>query len=322
MLKIFSIFNSKNNKKAVGNAEKLRKSINYLTNQKDSGDHLIDKFHTLMYLQKIICNSITYDDYGYKTIYEPNSAPELGLKDFLPRNNLYKNIDMHDNPILINSKDVAFITMPWSNERIIDSLRGIGNDADNRFDNTNSNIDNLYIYPLGIVLVSSGNHSQLSGLLKCELKRIKVTGIYDISEELLKDKDGQFVNFLGSSEENTLLEKWQSLMEIGKYLLKYNEFPHQIVNCIEKENDKKDREGNKVLNSMTYKDKVLTEFSNTAYRRLTGAMNFDNVPKAIWNLWYDENNEYSVQSLSKANADDSKWKTLYGMFQREFAKLK
>lgn len=73
---------------------------------------------------------------------------------------------------------------------------------------------------------------------------------------------------------------------------------------------------------MTYKDKVLTEFSNTAYRKLTGAMNFDNVPKAIWNLWYDENNEYSVQSLSKANSGDSKWKTLYGMLHREFDKLK
>lgn len=322
MLKIFSIFNSKNNKKTVGNIEELRKSINYLTNQKDSGVPLIDKFHTLMYLQKIICNSITYNDYGYKTIYEPNSAPELGLKDFLPRNNFYKNIDMHDNPILINSEDVAFITMPWNNERIIDNLRGIGDDAGNRFDNTNSNIDNLYIYPLGIVLVSSGNHSQLSGLLKCELKQIKVNGIYDISEELPKDKDGQFVNFLGSSEENTLLEKWQSLMEIGKYLLKYNEFPSQIVDCIEKGEDRKNRNGNKVLESMTYKNKVLAEFSNTAYRRITGAVNFDNAPKAIQDLWYDENNEYSVQSLSKENADDSKWETLYGMLKKEFAKLK
>ncbi len=52
MLKIFSIFNSNNNKKTVGNVEELRESINYLMNQKDSGDHTIDKFHTLMYLQK------------------------------------------------------------------------------------------------------------------------------------------------------------------------------------------------------------------------------------------------------------------------------
>lgn len=254
MLEIFSMFNSKNNKKTVGNIEKLRKSINYLTNQKDSGDHLIDKFHTLMYLQKIICNSITYSDYGYKTISQPNSAPGLKLSDFLPTNDVYTNIDMHDNPILINSEDVAFITMPWSNERIIDNLRGIGDDAGNRFTNTNSNIDNLYIYPLGIVLVSSGNHSQLSGLIKCELNQIKVNGIYDISEELLEDRNGQFVNFLGSSEENTLLEKWQSLMEIGKYLLKYNEFPSQIDDCIKKENDKKNNGDNKVLYSMTYDD--------------------------------------------------------------------
>lgn len=320
---MLNIFNSKNNKRTVGNVEELWKLINYLTNQKDSGDHLIDKFHTLMYLQKIICNSITYNDYGYKTIYEPNSAPKLRLTDFLPRNNIYKNIDMHNNPIIIDSKDVAFITMPWSNKGIIDDIRGIGKDANNPFNAKDPHIDNLYIYPLGIVLVSSsGNHSQFVGLLKCEISKLKVNEIYDISEELIKDSDGQFTNFLGSSEKNTLLEKWQSLMEIGKHLLKYNELPHQIVNCMEKENDKKDREGNKVLNSMTYKDKVTLEFSNTAYQKLTGDMNFGNVPKTIWNLWYDEHSEYSVQSLSKANADDSKWKTLYGMFQMEFAKLK
>lgn len=80
-------------------------------------------------------------------------------------------------------------------------------------------------------------------------------------------------------------------------------------------------ENSKEVVSATYKDRVLTEFSNTAYRRVTGARNFDNVPKAIWDLWYDENNKYSVQNLSKANADDSKWETLYGMFQKEFAKL-
>ncbi|WP_338086997.1 DUF6710 family protein [Limosilactobacillus antri] len=105
----------------------------------------------------------------------------------------------------------------------------------------------IYIYlSLGIVLALSGNHSQLSGLLKGELKQIKVNEIYDISEELLKDKAGHFVNFLGSSGKNTPIEKWQSRMEIGKYLLKYNEFPSQIVDHIEKEDDK-NRDSNKVL---------------------------------------------------------------------------
>lgn len=57
------------------NIDELRKSINYLIDQKDNSDHLVDKFHTLMYLQKTICNSIIYNDYGYKTIYALNSAP-------------------------------------------------------------------------------------------------------------------------------------------------------------------------------------------------------------------------------------------------------
>ncbi|WP_420827766.1 hypothetical protein [Limosilactobacillus antri] len=36
--------------------------------------------------------------------------------------------------------------MPWNNKRIIDNLRGIGNDANNPFDTTNPNADNLYIF--------------------------------------------------------------------------------------------------------------------------------------------------------------------------------
>ena len=51
MLKIFSIFNSKKSKKTVSNIDELRKSINYLIDQKDNSDHLVDKFHTLMYGQ-------------------------------------------------------------------------------------------------------------------------------------------------------------------------------------------------------------------------------------------------------------------------------
>lgn len=316
MLKIFSIFNSKKSKKTVNNIDELRKSIKYLIDQKDNSDHLVDKFHTLMYLQKTICNSIIYNDYGYKTIYAPNSAPVLRLSYFLPRDNSCRNIDMYTNPIFISSEDVAFITMPWNNNRIIDNLRGIGNDADNPFDATNSNIANLYIYPLGIVLVSSGNHSQLSGLLKSELNQIKVNGIYDISEELLKDKDGQFVNFFGSAKENTLIEKWQALMEIGKYLLKYNEFPSQIVDCIEKERGKRNKDSNKTLGSMTYKDKVLSEFSNSAYLRLTGESNFDHASGTICDLWSN------VQSLSINEASDSEWKTLYEKLKKEFDKLK
>lgn len=320
MLKIFSIFNSKNNKKAMGNIEGLRESISYLMNQKDGGNHLIDKFHTLMYLQKIICNSITYNDYGYKTIYEPLSAPKLDLKHFLPRNGNYHCFNLDDDPIYLSSTDTAFITMPWNNQRIIDNIRSIGNDAINPFDVTVSNIDNVYIYPLGIVLVaSSGNHSQFVGLLKDELSKIKVNRICDISEELIKDNGNQFTNFYGAFEGNDLIEKWQSLMKIGKYLLKYNKFPPLLLKHIKN----KDTKGNgKEVVSMSYKDKVTTEFSNTAYQKLTGDVNLNHIPSKLNELWYDGDCEYSVISLSNKNADDSKWKVLYEMLKHEFNKLK
>lgn len=285
-----------------------------------NSSNIINNAQILIYLQKTVCNSIVYSDYVYKVLHIPHSAPHFGVSDFLPRNDNYRYFDLENDPIYLNSNDVAFITLPWSNRKIIDDIRTIGSDVGNPFDATNSNIDNVYIYPLGIVLVtSSGNHSQFIGLLKGELTEIKVNRIYDISEELIKDNDNQFTNFYGASEGNAPIEKWQSLMEIGKYLLEYNEFPPLMLEHMK--NEGMEENGKEVV-SMTYKDKVAMEFSNTAYQKLTGDMNFDNVPKKIWDLWYDESNEYSVQSLSKENADDSKWKTLYGMFQKEFAKLK
>lgn len=111
-------------------------------------------------------------------------------------------------------------------------------------------------------------------------------------------------------------------MEIGKYLLKYNKFPSLIVDRMEDRDDKENKNVSKEVDSMTYKNKVLTEFSNTAYLELARTVNFDHVPKAIWNLWYDENSKYSVVSLINGNADDSMWKTLYEMFKKKFAKLK
>lgn len=314
---MFNIKKKSSNSKSC--VQGLQDSIHHLMASGSNGSNIVDKAQILMYLQKTICNSIVYSDYVYKVLRNPHSAPHFGLSDFLPRNDNYRYFDLENDPIYLNSNDVAFITLPWNNRKIIDGIRAIGSDVGNPFDTTNSNIDNVYIYPLGIVLVaSSGNHSQFIGLLKGELSKIKVNRIYDISEELVKDNDNQFTNFYGASEGNALIGKWQSLMEIGKYLLKHNEFPPSMLEHMKNEGME---ENSKEVVSMTYKDRVLTEFSNTAYRRVTGTRNFDNVPKAIWDLWYDENNKYSVQNLSKANADDSKWETLYGMFQKEFAKL-
>lgn len=315
------MFNFKNkSSNSASNLKGLDESIHYLLNTNNSNIPSVDKFHTLMYLQKIICNSIVYGEFGYKALLTPHFVPQLELSDFLPRNSNYRRFDLDDDPIYLNSNDAAFIALPWNNERIINDIRVIGNDANNLFDARNPNINNVYIYPLGIILVgASGNHSQFIGLLKSELTKLKVNSIYDISEELIKSNDGQFTNFFGSSEENTLMKKWLSTMEIGKNLLKYNNFPSNIVSHMRDKGNKNDSEQ---INQITYKNKVLTEFSNSAYQKLTEDVNFDHVPKVIWELWYNKNNEYSVINLTNENADDTKWKTLYEMLKKEFDKLK
>lgn len=318
---------SKNSyKDSQSSVNELRRSIQYLINQANINGEYVDKFHTLMYLQKTICNSIIYNDYGYKTLHKPHSAPQMRSVFFIPKNENYRYFNLKDNPIYLELKDVAFITWPWSNKGIIDDIRGIGKDANNPFNAKDPHIDNLYIYPLGIVLVSSsGNHSQFVGLLKGEISKLKVNEIYDISEELIKDSDGQFANFYGSSKKNDFIEKWQSIMEIGKYLFKYNEFTSPIMNYIDSAGVEKisnDHCSKLDLDSMSYKTRVGIECSNTGYQRITGDLNLNHVPQEIQDMWSDSNREYSIVSLTNKNADDSEWKILYEMFQKEFAKLK
>lgn len=76
----------------------------------------------------------------------------------------YKTIDLLKNPIYIRSNEAAIIVQPWHNERIIDNLIHIGGNSGNNLDESNTNIRNEYVYPLGIVMCEGGNHSQFSGI--------------------------------------------------------------------------------------------------------------------------------------------------------------
>jgi hypothetical protein len=55
-----------------------------------------------------------------------------------------------ENPIYIKPNEAAIIVQPWHNERIVDNLIHIGGDSGNDLDESNVNIMNAYIYPLGI----------------------------------------------------------------------------------------------------------------------------------------------------------------------------
>lgn len=215
----------------------LDKTLDYFLG-KDSNSKDADQFEVLIYLQKIICNSIQYSDFAYASLSRPHSAPEgFDSNCFRPKNSEdYKNIDLHNDPIFISSLKNPIITCPWNNERIVDNIHYIGKENNNKFDSNNSNIDNLYIYPLGIVLVNNGNHSQLSAMLKNEFDQVKINRIYDISLAL-KNSDNEFSNFYGYDriKNRVVRDKWISLMKIGSRLGNNNFFPPEILNSLRKE---------------------------------------------------------------------------------------
>ena len=218
-------------------------SLNYLlrdnTFLKNSS---ITTYQALMYIQKIICNSIIYNDYAYTVLRNSHSTLNFGLVDFLPRTDThnFKVKSLFDRSIYLPSSTIPFITFPWSNRRIIDNILTIGKDNRNPFKSTCSNIENIYVYPLGIVLIgASGNHSQLIGVLKGEMKTIKINQIYDISKPLKESVDNHFSNFYGflrMKDNDFIKDKWIVLMTIGKYLVNnhnfLNQFPKQILNEI------------------------------------------------------------------------------------------
>ena len=219
----------------------LDQTLHYLLNGNIySQSSSVTVYQALMYIQKIICNSIIYGDYAYTVLRNPNTAPNLELGTFLPvsdnHNFVVKDLS---KSIYLPSSRTPFLTFPWSNERIIDNIFTIGKDATNRFQTANLNIENVYLYPLGVVLVNNGNHSQLIGILKNEMETVKVNKLYDISKPLEESNDSQFSNFYGFpkvKDMNSIKDKWLALMTVGKYLVSDSnllaQFPQEILNEI------------------------------------------------------------------------------------------
>lgn len=110
-------------------------------------------YQVLMYIQKIICNSIIYNDYAYTVLRNPYAAPNLSLEDFLPviDDHIFKGNELSKGPIYLSSSTTPFLTLPWDNKRIVDNILTIGKDTNNSFQSNCPNIDNAYLYPLGIV---------------------------------------------------------------------------------------------------------------------------------------------------------------------------
>lgn len=136
----------------------------------------------------------------------------------------------------------------WSNKRLIDNLISFSRN-ESFFDIHNGNISNQFVYPLGITLVNSGNHSQFVNFLQGNREYL-VSEIVDLTD-VLKHWHFNGKHLINSSGKvdravEKRLGKGQTmddlfyagvLFELGKILMKHNElFPQQILDLIKNRN--------------------------------------------------------------------------------------
>lgn len=223
------------------NESKLKETLTYIKKPTRMDTNDKEKATALVYLQKTICNAITFGDYAYKTVRRPHSSMSPTLW-FLPREYSseqkydYKRMDA---PVYLEANKTPFIIYPWNNERIIDNFETIGNDVNNPFRVDDNNIQNIYVYPLNIVMCINGNHSQYSALIKGELQQVKVDAVYNIKKVLrdvkisYEDKlesDGSY-DFEGSMKKED--PKILDLFRVGLKLQEYPEvFPAEIKKIV------------------------------------------------------------------------------------------
>ncbi|MBI0107954.1 hypothetical protein H3T41_07065 [Lactobacillus sp. W8089] len=231
-----NIFNKKKEENEIVIKNELSRSIRYLLDGSNIGTQPVERQKVLIKILKIICSSLNYQ-MAYQTLRVPHSTANI-TGWYYPKNyyevKKYKTIELMENPVYIESNEAAMIVQPWNNERIVDNLLHIGGDSGNDLDESNMNIINAYIYPLGIVMCENGNHSQFSGILQNDMKQIKITSIIDISESLdtvtVDEEENLKSEAYFDFEDSVYTEEIKDIFRIGLYLRKFPEvYPDEII---------------------------------------------------------------------------------------------
>ncbi|KRK39425.1 DUF6710 family protein [Levilactobacillus parabrevis] len=212
----------------------ISKTLKYLNNPGYLQVTEDKKAMALMYIQKSICNAILYDSCVYKTLNRPNSADDFRTWYLPLRRNetdryIYRRLK---NRLYLDAVKTPFVVYPWNNERIVSNLLTIGDDVENRLNEKDSNIENSYIYPLGVAVCLNGNHSQFAALLKNEMTTIKIDSVYDISlamEDMKVLENGVIKSTEYFDFEKESHEKIKDLFRVGLSLREYPDmFPEAI----------------------------------------------------------------------------------------------
>lgn len=131
---------------------------------------------------------------------------------------------LNRNPIEISVNDLPILLNPWKKERILKNFKVIN--SKNEFDGVlhSSNINNHYLHPMGIVVCSGGNHSQLSARYRSRGRTI-IKQIKDFSSlyEKVKFNGNNYIKIDNNSiikmdfDQNILFYSGV-IFELGRYL--------------------------------------------------------------------------------------------------------
>ena len=131
------------------------------------------------------------------------------------------NIDLSIDPV---------ISCIWNTKRVKSALKNIGDgcilpysDNENIFKYDQLNHFVTHIYPLEIIVVSNGNHSIFSGLIK-KKGIVKITSIIDVSESIFTNQG------LEGIKEIRIIKEISKLMQQRNLDYMYPEIEHFIKN--------------------------------------------------------------------------------------------
>ena len=126
-------------------------------------------------------------------------------------------------------KSTPIISCIWNNERVIDNIIDIGICNDNPFKGIdNSNVCGFIIEPIGLIVITNGNHSINSAIIHNE-GQVQFDKCYNLSD-LYEKYRFNGINFL-VKDSKPLFYELGLIFEMGRILNKYD---INLINYLDK----------------------------------------------------------------------------------------
>ena len=236
------------------NSEEYKTRFHNYVNSVEYNNREYDKVESSKYLLSIIIEHLNFSE-AIKSIESTNHNLDNSFIELIYHsieNNLslkhssiitdrvheddkvfYKGEEIHpEGPLKVKINELPILVNPWNGDRVLDNMFTIN--SDNIFDGASYswNIQNIYLYPMDIVVCQGGNHSQFAARIKNQGKTLikEVRNYSNLYNEIYFDgydfrkKINKSVIELEYSREQVFYSG--VIFELGRYILddKYHTF--------------------------------------------------------------------------------------------------